>query len=303
MKPTNDYSIAPNNQPIIVQLALLLFLIIVCAGVGSGLVQLLGTTMNMDYAVLAANLKTSSPIAEKNFIRLGLSIGHSMSFIVPSLFFMWLLHQKDWQKLLQITKLPTITNSLVAAFFILSFFPIAQWTYWLNQQIPLPSWALKQENLINETMISLLKIEQPYELLFNILVIGVLPAIGEELLFRGILQRKLATFWQQEHLAVWVSAFIFSAIHFQFQGFLPRLLLGAALGYLLVWTRNLWVPIIAHFVFNTSQVIFQYVYYNDKTEHLDLGKTDNFPIWTVLISLGFLALLRYVLKKERLSKK
>jgi len=299
MKPTDNYTIVPNNQPLIVQLALLLFLIIVFSGLGSGLVQLLGKIMGMDYASLATDLQTSAPVAEKNFIRLGLSIGHAMSFIVPSLFFVWLLHQKDWIKLLQLTKAPSLINSLLAAIFMLSFFPLTQWTYWLNQQIPLPAWAIQQESLINQTILSLLKIEQPYELLFNIFVIGVLPAIGEELLFRGILQRKLAAFWKQEHLAVWVSAFIFSAIHFQFQGFLPRMLLGAALGYLLVWTRNLWIPIIAHFVFNASQVIFQSIYYKDTTDSLDLGKTDNFPIWTLIVSIGILLFIRQVLKKER----
>jgi len=298
MKSAQESTIAPVNQPLIVQFALLLFLVIVLSGLGSGLVQVIGKMSGLDYVALAADLNASSPIEEKNFIRLGLSIGQLLSFTIPSLFFMWLIHQKDWLRSLQINTLPNWFPSLLGGVFILCLFPLAQWTYWLNQQIPMPNWVVDQEQLINQTIISLLKIEQPYELVLNLIIIGVLPAIGEELLFRGILQEKLARFWQQPHLAVWVSAFIFSAIHFQFQGFLPRLLLGAALGYLLVWTRNLWIPIIAHFVFNASQVLFQYVYYNDQADYLDLEKADSFPIWMLLGTLGLLFLIRQILRKN-----
>jgi len=299
MKSTDGSAVIPSNQPLLVQFALLLFLVIAFSGLGSGLVQLIGKTTGMDYVALAANLKADAPIEEKNFIRLGLSIGHLMSFAIPSLLFMWLIHQKNWLRTLQINSRLNWLTAILGGLFMLLFFPLAQWTYWLNQQIPMPDWAVQQETLINQTIISLLQIEQPYELVLNLFVIGVLPAIGEELLFRGILQNKLARLWQQPQLAVWVSAFIFSAIHFQFQGFVPRMLLGAALGYLLVWTRNLSVPIIAHFVFNASQVVYQYLYYKEETDALDLAKTDTFPIWMLIGSLGLLFLISQILREQR----
>lgn len=290
--PTKESAIAPNNQPLFVQLALLLFLIIVFSGLGGGLVQLIGKVIGMDYAGLAAELKVNAPVSEKNFIRFGLSIGHLLSFTVPAFIFAWVVHQKDWLQTLQLSIAPRLFSLLLGGIFILLLFPLAQWIFWLNQQIPMPSWAIQQETLINQTIISLLKINQPYELFLNLLVIGVLPAIGEELIFRGIIQRKLASIWQQPHIAVWISAFIFSAIHFQFQGFLPRFLLGAALGYLLVWTRNLWVPIFAHFVFNASQVLYQHFYYEDQETYLGLEQTNSFPIWVLIVSIGLLILVR-----------
>ena len=124
---------------------------------------------------------------------------------------------------------------------------------------------------------SLLVMESPAELLLNLLVMAVLPAIGEELLFRGVLQQKIERLSQRPHLAIWSTAFVFSAIHMQFEGFLPRMLLGAALGYLFYWTRNLWVPIVAHFVFNGAQVAAQY-FAREQFGQLELEQAES-PHW------------------------
>ena len=95
-------------------------------------------------------------------------------------------------------------------------------------------------------------------LLFNIFIMAVIPGLGEEFFFRGTLQRIISdakgAVW-----AIWVTAFIFSAVHMQFYGFIPRLLLGAFFGYLLVWSGNIWLPIVAHFVYNAITVVFHYL--------------------------------------------
>jgi membrane protease YdiL (CAAX protease family) len=92
--------------------------------------------------------------------------------------------------------------------------------------------------------------ENIVEFLAAIVILAVVPAIGEELLFRGILQNKITLLTKNYHVAIWVSAIIFSAIHFQFYGFVPRVLLGALFGYLYVWSGNLGVAILAHFINN-----------------------------------------------------
>lgn len=93
-------------------------------------------------------------------------------------------------------------------------------------------------------------------LLINILVLAILPAIGEEMTFRGVLQ---SFFRRNRHVAVWVTAFVFSFIHFQFYGFIPRMLLGALLGYALVWTDNLIYSITMHATNNTMAVLLFYI--------------------------------------------
>jgi len=82
------------------------------------------------------------------------------------------------------------------------------------------------------------------EVVINLLVIAILPALGEELVFRGVIQQKIAE-QISVHGAIWLTAILFSTIHLQFQGFLPRMLLGAVLGYLFFWSKNLWIPIFA----------------------------------------------------------
>jgi membrane protease YdiL (CAAX protease family) len=98
--------------------------------------------------------------------------------------------------------------------------------------------------------------------------------------------------------AIWIAGLIFSAIHLQFEGFLPRLLLGAVLGYLFYWSRNLWIPILAHFVFNASQVLAQY-FYGDQISALEAAEMDD-PNWAFgLISLAALIFIGYLIKPRK----
>ena len=92
-------------------------------------------------------------------------------------------------------------------------------------------------------------------LIVNILIIGVGAGVAEEILFRGCFQRLLVTGGINHHVAIWCVAFIFSAIHFQFFGFVPRMLLGAYFGYLMYWSKSVWIPAIAHTLNNTMVVI------------------------------------------------
>ena len=100
-------------------------------------------------------------------------------------------------------------------------------------------------------------------LLVNIGLMALLPALAEEMSFRGVLQgvmsRQPSAISRQRsevsHAAIWVTAFIFSAIHVQFYGFVPRMLMGAMFGYVLAWTGSLWVPIVMHFVNNGVAVV------------------------------------------------
>ena len=92
-------------------------------------------------------------------------------------------------------------------------------------------------------------------LIVSVLIVGVFAGFSEELFFRGAMQRIMMSTRLNVHVTIWVVAVIFSLFHFQFFGFMPRLLLGAYFGYLLVWSRSLWVPVLVH-VFNNSLVVF-----------------------------------------------
>jgi membrane protease YdiL (CAAX protease family) len=245
--------------------------------VGSGFVFALSTARGVDLQQLLGTLDADSPLSTRNFVRLANLISHVFTFTIPSLVVAFVFFRRRWISFLQLDRPPQGRNILLSAFFILAAFPIAQTTYWINQQLPIPEWARQMETSATGMLKSLLVMESPQELLFNLLVVAVLPAIGEELLFRGMIQRNLERLSGRPHLAVWLAGAIFSAIHLQFEGFIPRLILGVALGYLFYWTRNLWVPIAAHFVFNGMQVVAQYAL-SDKIESLDLEEVRD-PQW------------------------
>lgn len=135
-----------------------------------------------------------------------------------------------------------------------------------NSQLHLPSSLQSVENAIRameeqaaKLTEEFLKMNSVSDLIINLLMIGLLPAIGEELIFRGVFQKLFQQATGRLHLSVIITAIIFSAIHMQFLGFIPRFALGVFLGYLLVWTGSIWAPITAHFVNNASAVIFSWM--------------------------------------------
>lgn len=144
--------------------------------------------------------------------------------------------------------------------------PLTHWLLELNNGIQLPEflsgmeeWMKVKEKEAEVLTDAFLSTSTVIGLLSNLLMIAVLAAVGEELIFRGILVRLFREWTQNIHLAVFIPAFIFSALHLQFYGFLPRLALGMFLGYLFVWTGSLWVPILVHFANNAFAVILSFL--------------------------------------------
>ena len=128
-------------------------------------------------------------------------------------------------------------------------------------------------------------------------MIALLPAVGEELIFRGIIQRILKNLFRSGHLSVWVTAFVFSAIHFQFYGFLPRFILGLVFGYLFLWSETLWLPVIAHFINNGVLLLLVY-FQNPEISYIrnDLPLPEQIAPLTVSVLIGSL-ILNYFRKK------
>ena len=141
-------------------------------------------------------------------------------------------------------------------------------------------------------------------LLLNIGLMALLPALSEELSFRGTLQQIIYKDQSGKgqstkvHLAIWITAFIFSAIHMQFYGFVPRMLLGAMFGYVFVWSGSLWVPITMHFVNNGLAVLVYYLMGESENtkniaDTLGAGDTWYLGVFSILItSLGLLIFYR-----------
>ena len=157
-------------------------------------------------------------------------------------------------------------------------------------------WAREREDTAAELTAFLTKLSSPAELLLALLVIAVLPAVGEEIVFRGLIQNELYRGSQNIHVAIWVAAVLFSTIHMQFYGFIPRLLLGALFGYLYYWSGNLTLAIIAHFVNNAVSVVALYFYQRGALA-FDVESQESAPLGAVIPSALLTAGLLYYLYK------
>ena len=145
--------------------------------------------------------------------------------------------------------------------------PALSWIIKWNEGLHLPQalsaveqWMRTQEETLGVLTKQLLAGTSGSVLAANLLAIAIVPAICEELFFRGVLLTWLKDSFRNKHLAVWLSAIVFSAIHVQFFGFFPRMLLGVYLGYIFLWTGSLWAPIIAHFLNNAIAVVAAFLH-------------------------------------------
>ena len=138
---------------------------------------------------------------------------------------------------------------------ILFAFPAINLLASLNEQINLPEWMTSMEEKAQLLTKAFMQVDNFGDVIVNIFMIAILPAIGEELIFRGILQKLFIELTGKVVWGIIISAALFSAMHLQFEGFIPRFALGVLLGYLFVWSGSIWLPIVAHFVNNSIAII------------------------------------------------
>ena len=171
-----------------------------------------------------------------------------------------------------------------------------------NQQMVLPEWMSgieqwmrMQEDSAAQLTEQFLRVDTVGGLLVNIGLMALLPAVGEEWTFRGVVQ---GMFTRNKHVAIWATAAIFSFVHMQFYGFLPRMLLGAMFGYMLWWTGSLWVPMLMHFVNNCAAAVVAYLAYNHleegRAEMLDtIGTEDTILLGVFSICIVLIMMVKY----------
>jgi uncharacterized protein len=228
---------------------------------------------------------------------------------IGAAFFFWILIEK--QKIqdlsLRETSLPML---LLVGILVIGFMPFDAIFIELNQKLVLPEsmkniqeWMKKSEDSVAEMTKFLTDFKNPSQLIAALVVVAILAGISEELMFRGVLQNIALRAFGNPHVAIWFAAFWFSFIHFQFFGFLPRMLLGALFGYLYFWTKNMWIPIFAHITNNGFTLLMVYLYKN-KSVNVDIESTESVPLTTALGSLILtVVILRFFYQKYAQSDK
>lgn len=136
------------------------------------------------------------------------------------------------------------------------------------------------EDQTESLMMKLIVADSIPALLLNLFMIALIPAVGEELVFRGLIQKHLTDIFRNPHIGVILASIIFSLAHFQFYSFLPRFFLGMLLGYMLVYGKSLWYPIMAHLLNNGMGVIFYYFHAKEQAGETleEFGTTEMMPI-------------------------
>lgn len=213
-------------------------------------------------------------------------------------------------KLLEIERKPSALWAIMAVLALLSATPTMNFIVEWNENLSLPeslaglqdmmraaedSAKASIELLMGGTLVT--------DLIMSILIIGILAAVSEELFFRGALLGCMMQSRMSKHLAIWLTAVIFSLFHFQFFGFVPRILLGAFFGYLTVWSGSIWVSVIVHAINNSIIVVAEWL---SRTGRMDFdinsAGTSSFTLIlaSVILTAGIIRIsLKYLKKSNR----
>lgn len=220
-------------------------------------------------------------------------------FLVPGLVYARLMGSSVL-KIYGLSK--NINWRLVILIIVLVFIalPLENYLGGLNHAIPFPDSLsglkeslLAMEKTAEETTMAFLRMDGIGDLLLSLFIMALLPAVGEELLFRGVIQKIFQEQIGKHHLAIWITAAIFSAIHMQFFGFLPRLVMGAALGYLFHWSESLIYPMLAHFLNNATAVgLAYYIGIDQIPEDIENAGADQPLVFAISLAFCLLILFR-----------
>ena len=231
------------------------------------------------------------------------AINHLGTFFLPALGYWYFIERRRWSQF-SARPVSAVAGLGLVAFIVIAFMPFDGLVIEWNQNLHLPetlepieNWIRAKEKGLEGITRFLTTFNTVGQLLVALVVIALIPAIGEETLFRGILQRNIGFWTGNAHIGIWVSAALFSAIHVQFLGFFPRMLLGALFGYLYVWSGTIWVPILAHFV-NNGFTVFMVYLHQQKVTTLDIESTQSVPITGALTAGIITAGLLYYFKKS-----
>lgn len=263
--------------------------------------------------LVIALVTQGNPLSDINTLKWIQLLQTIFLFLLPSLILAYLCAKAPWNWLLLDKKVDWTILLWAIGIMLVALPAINLMSHW-NQQMVLPTWLsgveewMKAKEAEAEWLTKqFMSVTTVSGLLVNLLLMAVLPALSEEITFRGVLQQlltaphRLSPFASRlsPHLAIWLTAIIFSAIHMQFYGFVPRMLMGALFGYMMVWTGSLWVPMLMHFVNNGMAVL---LYFIANRAHWDMDKVDAIgagnTLWLGIVSLVLTVVGIYMFRRS-----
>ncbi|NOY50117.1 MAG: CPBP family intramembrane metalloprotease [Chlorobi bacterium] len=260
--------------------------------------------LGTDLAALADLLSHPVTVQAIQFTKFFQFLNQLGVFIIP-VFMYAVFVSNSSSEYLGLRRKPMFTSLIISVAIVFTILPFLNYISDLNANMKFPEgwsvveqWMAEKEAQAKMLTEAFLKTTTIPGLAVNLVIVALIPALGEEMLFRGVLLRLFNEAFKNVHVAVFVSAFVFSLIHLQFFGFLPRLIMGLILGYLFVSTKNLWYPIAFHFVNNAASVIIFFLYNKNGVGSGAEGFGASNSIIIIVGSLLVSVLLLLVVKKR-----
>lgn len=187
--------------------------------------------------------------------------------------------------------------------------PVNAWLAAWNESIRLPEflspiqdWAMEKEITLEKLTLFLINFQTPAETLFGFLVVAIAAGISEEFFFRKLIQPRAIALTGHVHVGIWLTAFVFAAIHVQFYGLIPRMILGAVFGYYYYWTGNIAYSMLGH-ILNNGITLLAAVLYQQKMSPIDVENPQQFPWYVGAVAAGITWSLLVIFKEEAEKRK
>jgi membrane protease YdiL (CAAX protease family) len=235
-------------------------------------------------------------------------ISTTIPILATSLVFAYAFVKKPQEYLKTSFKFPWILLVIVFGVMLVSL-PLIGLLSNINQKMVLPhfldgfqKWMREAENKAQKLTAILMQMPTIWDMIVNVLVIGLLTAVVEEFMFRGCIQTIFTRWTKNTRAAVWITAILFSALHMEFFGFLPRMLLGVLFGYFVAWSGSIWTSVWAHFINNGTKVVVTYLF-QQKLIKTNPDDPHIFNYGSYLFSLIIILFLLYIYRTIATGKK
>ncbi|MDR0415560.1 MAG: CPBP family intramembrane metalloprotease [Prevotellaceae bacterium] len=283
--------------------------LLMCAlAVGMLLVGSAGVALASVFGVSPSQVQEGLSLSNPSATRYLMAVQSVGIFLLPPLLAAFLIYRRRACIFLGVVRRPMSASVLLTVAALVAVIPFISFAANANALLPLPEWAKSADHAATKLTTELMFTTSAATMLLNLLVFALMPAVCEEFLFRGYLQRVLCAWTKNPHAAILASAVAFSALHFQFEGFIPRLLLGALFGYLLYWSGSLWLSVAAHFT-NNAVAVCVYFYAARRGIVLDLDSPEIgestgalVALVSALVVLNLLGMIRRREKFRRLRR-
>ncbi|HEY9001800.1 MAG TPA: CPBP family intramembrane glutamic endopeptidase [Mucilaginibacter sp.] len=282
------------------------------------LALIVGSFIGMIFIAAKYGSQTLTDILQANLTAPNVSVslwilqfsGTTLPILATPLIFSYFIVQEPDAYLKTNFHFPWLLIAIVFVTMMLSN-PLIEFLSNLNEKMVLPKflkgvqdWMRESEDQTKKLSDAMMAMNSFSAMIFNLLFIGLLTAIVEEVLFRGCLQTIFVRWTKSKHAAVWIVAILFSAFHMEFFGFLPRLFLGVLFGYFTAWSGSVWPSVWAHFVNNGTIVVITYLA-SQKMVNVDVNDEHMFSnvIYAVslVITIALLYFYHYIAVKRKIS--